>query len=314
MQTFQQDATIKLEARPAPGYKFTGWSGGISGSQNPISFSLSLSVTVTASFAPATYTVAVGTAGAGSTTPEAGRYTYNEGDVVNLTATAASGWKFDGWTGDVADPASATTTMSVNNNEQVTAQFSRVTHSVTIAVAGNGHTTPEIGEHTYSEGDVVSLTASPDKGWKFDSWVGDVANPASETTTVTANTNKQITAQFSPVMHTLTVNSSHGGQTPTTVATYQYAEGTTVEVTAPEEKGWRFDSWTGDVLDRASVGTKVVMDSDKTVTANFVRSGLPLGVIIIIVGAVAAALIAFYATRPKRSKAGNKDSTTGTAS
>jgi trimeric autotransporter adhesin len=303
---------LKLEATPAPGYKFTGWDGGISGSDNPVTFPLNSSLTVTAMFAPATHIVALGAIGSGSITPEAGRNIYTEGDVVNLTATANPGWKFDGWTGDVADPAATTTTVSVKSDEQITAQFSRVTHSLTIAVAGSGSATPEVGENPYIEGQVVNLTASPEKGWKFDGWTGDVASPASATTAVTMDADQQVTAGFSPITHTLTLNSSYGGGTPLTVGTYQYAEGATVDVGATLEKGWRFDSWSGDVTDYTSINTRVVMNSDETVTANFVRTGLSGGMIAIIAGAVAAALAVIFATRPKRNQAPREGSTPAT--
>jgi hypothetical protein len=240
MQTFQRDATIKLEAKPAQGYKFAGWDGDISCSDNPTSFQLSSSVSITALFLP-------------------------------------------------------------------------VTHTITVAVSGSGSTTPEIGGHAYNEGSVVGLTASADKGWKFDGWTGDVANQASATTTVIADTDKQVTAEFSRIMHTLTVNSTYSGRTPLTVGTYQYAEGTTVDVAATSENGWKFDCWAGDVVDHASISTKVVMDSDKTVTANFVRDGPPGGVIGIIAGAAGAGLVAFYVTKPRQNRAGDKDSTPGTA-
>jgi hypothetical protein len=240
VQTFQQTATVKLEAKPAQGYKFAGWNGGIFSSDNPTSFQLSSSMSVTALFSP-------------------------------------------------------------------------VTHTITVAVVGGGSTTPEIGGHTYDEGSVVDLTASADKGWKFDSWTGDVANQASATTTVIADTDKQVTAEFSRIMHTLTVNSNYSGRTPLTVGIYQYAEGTTADIAATVEKGWKFDGWIGDVVDHASISTRVVMDSDKTVTANFVRNGLLGGVIGIIAGAVGTGLVAFYVTRPKRNRVGGKDSTPGTA-
>jgi uncharacterized repeat protein (TIGR02543 family) len=98
-----------------------------------------------------------------------------------------------------------------------------------------------------------------------------------------------------------------------TVGIYQYAEGTTADVAAAAGNGWKFDGWTGDVADHASISTKVVMDSDKTVTANFARSGLLGGMIGIIAGAVGAGLVAFYVTKSRRNRTGDKDSAPKTA-
>jgi len=45
------------------------------------------------------------------------------GTVVNLTATPASGYRFDSWTGDVANPNSSSTNVTVDGDKIVTANF-----------------------------------------------------------------------------------------------------------------------------------------------------------------------------------------------
>ena len=42
-----------------------------------------------------------------------------------ITAAAEDGWHFDRWTGDVADPASAATTVTVASDVAVTVLFQR---------------------------------------------------------------------------------------------------------------------------------------------------------------------------------------------
>jgi hypothetical protein len=71
-----------------------------------------------------------------------------------------------------------------------------VTYTLTLQVNGQGTTTPTIGYHTYAEGEVVNLSATPDAGWQFTNWTGDVANPTAATTTTTINGNKTVTANF----------------------------------------------------------------------------------------------------------------------
>jgi uncharacterized repeat protein (TIGR02543 family) len=56
-----------------------------------------------------------------------------------------------------------------------------------------------MGEHEYSEGEAVTITATAVSGWQFDNWTGDVANPNSATTTVTMDASKTVTANFSEV-------------------------------------------------------------------------------------------------------------------
>jgi hypothetical protein len=106
---------------------------------------------------------------------------------------------------------------------------------------GGGTTTPSTGSHTYNEGDVVTISASPNLGYQFDSWLGEVADPFAQTTTVTMDWDKVITAQFvetgltpvpafislnpdgettpvgTPITFTLTVGDGDGYQDLTTV-------------------------------------------------------------------------------------------------
>lgn len=182
----------------------------------------------------------------------------------------------------------------------VTANFSRITHTLTVEASGNGSTTPEIGTHSYDKGSVVTITAIPDKGWELYNWSGDVADHSSSITTVIVDADKIVTAKFSRIMHTLTVNYENSGQNTSTAGPYQYAEGTTVNIVATSERGWKFDSWSGDVADPHSASTTVLVDSDKIVTARFVRAGPDGRVIGIVGGAVGSGLTAFFITRRKK--------------
>jgi len=67
--------------------------------------------------------MAVSPDGGGMTDPAAGAHSYNDGTVVNITATPDAGYEFVNWTGDVADPNSATTTVTMNADKTVTARF-----------------------------------------------------------------------------------------------------------------------------------------------------------------------------------------------
>ncbi len=234
--------------------------------------------------------------------------TFATDSTIVLEAKAADGYRFDGWSGDLAGTENPVSVV-VSYSMYVTANFSRITHTLTVDASGSGSTSPEIGAHSYDDGSVVSIIATPDKGWEFYIWSGDVADPASTNSTVIVDTDKTVAARFSRIMHTLTVNYDNGGKTTSTLGPYQYAEGTVVNIVATSERGWRFDSWIGDVADPYSASTTVVMDSDKLVTAAFVRTGPDGRVIGIIGGAVGSGLAAFFVTRRKRTRNDVKDTT-----
>jgi uncharacterized repeat protein (TIGR02543 family) len=114
---------VKLEAVPASGYRFENWSGTLSGSENPTTIVMDCNKTITANFSLVVHTLTLELSGNGSITPGTGTYEYAEGTVVSLTATPRSGWQFDGWTGDVAEPSMAETTATMDSDKTVTAIF-----------------------------------------------------------------------------------------------------------------------------------------------------------------------------------------------
>jgi len=76
---------------------------------------------------PPEYDLTITSTACGSvTTPGEDTYTYDEGEVVNLVATPDAGCRFVNWTGDVgtiADVNTATTTITMNGDYTITANF-----------------------------------------------------------------------------------------------------------------------------------------------------------------------------------------------
>jgi uncharacterized repeat protein (TIGR02543 family) len=143
-----------------------------------------------------------------------------------------------------------------------------VQHTISIQVEGNGATEPAIGSYQYNEGDSVSITAIPDDGWQFAGWIGDVDGAESAQTQVSVTSDKTVTAHFSPVTHTISIQVEGNGATEPAVGSYQYNEGDSVSITAIPDDGWQFAGWSGD-LDTESAQTQVTVTSDKVVTAHF---------------------------------------------
>ena len=85
--------------------------------------------------------------------------------------------------------------------------------------------------------------------------------------TVTMNTNKNVTANFSMKSFTLNINASNGSVTknPNLSA---YDSSSTVQLTATPATGYHFTSWSGDPSGTTNPVT-VTMDANKTITANF---------------------------------------------
>jgi PKD repeat protein/C1A family cysteine protease len=73
-------------------------------------------------------------------------------------------------------------------------------YTLTMAVSGNGTTTPAAGSHTYAPMANVPITATPDPGWYFVGWttpdMSELANASANSTTVTMDKGKTVTASF----------------------------------------------------------------------------------------------------------------------
>lgn len=164
---------------------------------------------------------------------------------------------------------------------------------------------------TFDSGKTVALEAIPSIGFTFTGWSGDLAdaaNPAEVTMTCPRN----ITANFSPIMHNLDIRTNGSGSTSPSAGSYSYAYGENVTVTATPEAGWRFDRWTGDVSDARSPATEVNIDASKNITANFVRASPAWLLPLLIVAALALVGIAvwYYLTHRKPPAAAKKTVTT----
>jgi PKD repeat protein len=71
------------------------------------------------------------TTGGSVTVPGEATSTYNEGEVVDLVAEPEEGYHFVNWTGDVssiADVNAASTTITMNDNCSITANFETISH------------------------------------------------------------------------------------------------------------------------------------------------------------------------------------------
>jgi hypothetical protein len=61
-----------------------------------------------------------------------------------------------------------------------------------------GKLTPDSGMHRFSVDTVVVVFAEPQPGYQFAYWLGDVADPKSQRTTVQVNSSKIVVAVFQP--------------------------------------------------------------------------------------------------------------------
>jgi len=146
------------------------------------------------------------TIGGSVTTPGEGTFPYDAGTVVDLVAEAEAGYQFVNWSdnvGTIADVNAASTTIIMNDNYSIGADFAAipsVRYNLTISSTGGGSVTvPGEAMFTYDEGTLVDLVATPDAGYQFVAWIGDVGtieDVDAAQTTITMLGSYSITANF----------------------------------------------------------------------------------------------------------------------
>jgi len=122
------------------------------------------------------------------------------------------------------------------------------------------------GAGVYLDGTSAPVTAIVNAGFAFDNWSGDCSG-TTPNCTVVMNSDKSVTGNFSRAEFALTGTAAPliGGDV---TGSGTYPINTTVTVTQTNRGGFTFDNWSGDCSGTTPTCT-VVMDSDKTVIANY---------------------------------------------
>jgi hypothetical protein len=121
------------------------------------------------------------------------------GEPVTITAVAATGWQFGGWTGDVVatdNPLVYDLTGSLTLVANFIEQGAERPYTLSVQVAGEGSVDVQPAG-PYAAGQVVKVTAQPDSGSLFTGWSGaQRGNPNPLHLQITGNA--QLTANFAP--------------------------------------------------------------------------------------------------------------------
>ena len=274
--SYTAGGNVTVTATPNTGYTFVNWTEGltIASTQANYAFQLNASRNLVANFKINAYTLTV-VALNGTVLKVPLQTTYNHGTVVNLTATANTGFSFASWTGDATGSVN-TTSVTMNANKNVTANFAAVAVTYTLNVTAVNGTVLKVPSKTaYNSGEIVVLTATPATGYVFSSWSGDATgslNPVS----VTMNANKNVTANFTAIVpNTFTLNVlANNGTVLKNPNLVFYPSGSNVELTATANPGFNFTGWSGDANGTINPLT-VNMNANKNITANFIADVIP---------------------------------------
>ena len=178
-------------------------------------------------------------------------FQYEYGDYVVLTAIPEDGYAFKQWDdGNTDNPR----TVTVTGNKTYTATFV-ATYTITVNSA-NATMGTVSGGGTYIDNSTATLTATPKEGYAFKQWNdGNTDNPR----TVTVTGDVAYTAEFAPILHTITVKSNNAEMgTVSGGGTYNY--GTTATLHAEAQMGYEFVRWNDGNIDNPRM-VKIMQDT-----------------------------------------------------
>ncbi|MDZ7771550.1 MAG: fibronectin type III domain-containing protein [Balneolaceae bacterium] len=193
---------------------------------------------------------------------------YDEGIELVFHARPSGDYIFDHWEGDLEGTRNPQA-VEISSNMEVGAVFALKTYSLKVATQGEGTVDEQVvaGDSTYEHGTRVQLTATPNEGWRFDHWEGDLqgdTNPVS----LTVVNNQSVTAVFELQEYPFSTTIEGMGTIQRSPDQLIYKHFDSVTLTAVPEKGWQFNRWEGDLEGNANPDSLVIDDS-LSVTAVF---------------------------------------------
>jgi hypothetical protein len=293
---------VEVKATPGAHSTFAGFSAGTGSasacSTSPCSFTLETDSTLTATFTQITHTLTVTIAGTGTGTVEckfgAGLFgscagPHNEGEAVEVKATAGAGSSFGGFSGGTGSATACSTSpcsFTLGADSSVTATFGnflKLTVSTSGAGSGTVSSVPQgiscgaTCEAEYAQGTIVTLEAVPASGSVFVEWTGGCVG--SSFCHVTMSAAKSVSAVFAKAQRSLAVakTGSGGGSVACDGAACagSYPDGTTVVLTATPDSSSTFGGWSG--AGCSGTGScSLTITGDTTVAAAFDKKPEPV--------------------------------------
>jgi hypothetical protein len=191
---------------------------------------------------------------------------YLQGSSQPITAAPASGWHFVNWTGSgIANPALPSTTVTVDAEKTVTANFAINTYTLSYSAGPNGSLTGDASQIVDHGSNGTSVTAVPATGYHFVNWSDNSTDNPRTDSNVTANLS--VTASFAINTYTLSYTAGpNGSLTGDASQTVDHgSNGSTV--TAVPATGYHFVNWSDNSTENPRTDTNVT--ATLSVIANF---------------------------------------------
>jgi hypothetical protein len=198
--SYEEGSGTSILAVPDVNYRLSHWllNGSGVGVNNPLVVSMTNNWVLEAVFVPVQHALTVNVLGGGSVSKDPDLAMYNHGDSVTLTAVAAEGYIFSGWSGDISGNDSVTD-VTLTEDKEVTATFVPV-FNLLIENKGQGLTDPLPGSYLHAQGEEVAVKAEAEADNQFVHWLLNGTNVGSANPyLITMDNDCNLTAVFQAV-------------------------------------------------------------------------------------------------------------------
>ena len=263
---------ISVSAIPSSNYHFTGWTGDVISSDNPLLVTnVTKNMDITANFAINTYSINA-LAGANGSISPTGTVTVAHGSSQIFTIAPDAGYLLASVLVDGLSIGVVTsyTFSNVITDHSISASFTN-TCIVNFVAGANGSISGTTTQNVLYGNNCSAVTGNPNTGYHFVNWTraGGYTFTSNPLTATNITKNITITANFAINTYTLTfIEEANGVIIGTKIQTVNYGQNG-VSVRAVPNIGYHFVNWTGDVTSTGNPLTITNVTSNMNVTANF---------------------------------------------
>ena len=223
------------------GYEFVKWSDG---NLNPIRRDLKVTenITVEAIFKKIVYTIEYKAGENGRIDGDLKQTVEYGNDATTVTAIPNEGYEFVRWS-DNNSTEPVRTDKGLKRNIFAKAIFTRITFTVEYIAGENGRIDGELNQIVEYGNDANTVTALPNKGYKFVKWSDtESTEPVRADTNIKENIYAEAIFVLIERKYTFEYNGATGNNTEKEV-TINYINMYDMEFTVPVKEGYTFDGW-----------------------------------------------------------------------
>ena len=296
LQTFAYEELVEITAIPNQHYDFLRWEFsdyiGVDETSPTINFQVLDTITIRPIFEPKTYTLTLlsSPTDSGNAFTTDNKYHFPHGTNVTIQAIPNPGSSFDGWAGNVADPGNSFTSVLIEMDTTIIAQYSDSLINITkelVTLDADGtpitaHSGTITGGSEFALGATGRFSIYPGEGFEFLRWEDNLGNILStaQTSNIQISGFSKLFAVVQKKVYDIQIASNPRGKGEVQwlgLGSGEFLEGPvvhgeTISLQAIPVDGYEFEKWTsstGDLFEDGELSLDLQILNSQIINARF---------------------------------------------